>query len=110
MTKNNGCMDFIDPNSVVVRVCQEEDYCERNPCLTFCDDRQLFNNTVKWNPVNVARKISEFQKSLNVVLNDKNLTHERFDRKSELTKIISFQCRIMYNINSRHFDSVTVDI
>ena len=84
MTEKSGCMDIVDPNSVVVRLCQEEDYCESNPCLAFCDDREIFNRSVKWTPVNVAQKIVEFQKSLNVVLNDKNLTHERFDRKSEL--------------------------
>ena len=88
MTENSGCMDFIDPNSVVVRVCQEEDYCKSNPCLAFCDDRQIFNNTVKWNTVKVAEKISEFQKNLNVVLDDEKLTHEHFNRKSELTNVL----------------------
>ena len=89
LTENSGCMDFVDENSVVVRGCQEEDYCQSNPCLAFCDDRELFNSTVKWTPGKVAEKISEFQKSLDIVLNDKKSTHKRFDKKSDFNYRIS---------------------
>ena len=96
MTGNSGCIDFIDPNSVVVRACQEEDYCERNPCLTFCDDRELFNNTVKWTPVKVAEQIKVFQKSLNGVLNNEKLTHKNFDRKSESIIVVQIEYLELY--------------
>ena len=76
-------MDIENSKSVVIRVCETEDYCEDNPCVAFCDDRKMFNNTIKWTPLKIAEQISEFQKRFDKqILNDGTLTHENFDRKS----------------------------
>ena len=75
-------MDFKNTNSVVIRVCETEDYCKNNPCVAFCDERKFFNNSIKWTPTDIAKQLSEFQRRFDVhILNDKKLTHKYFDRK-----------------------------
>ena len=83
MRNNRGCIDFIDTNSAVVRVCQEENYCHNNPCISFCDDYELFNNKIKWSPERVFKQVTEFQKRFDVILNNRNLTASDFNKRSE---------------------------
>ena len=88
MNKNNGCIDFNNTTSIVARVCEEEDYCESNPCVAFCDNKQVFDRSLKWTPTRIAERIAEFQKRFNVVLDDKTLIYDgHFDRKSEYTSM-----------------------
>ena len=76
-------MDFNNASSIVIRVCEGEDYCESNPCVAFCDNIQIFNRSIKWTPTRIAERMSEFQKRFNVILNDETSTDGIFDRESE---------------------------
>ena len=80
---SNACVDIKDENWLVTRICLDEDYCKTNSCITLCDQKENFNVSVEWTPVEIEKEKLEFQKIFNDVLDNETLKSEQFDRRSE---------------------------
>ena len=82
LLNHNGCLDGKDAKSAVVRICQEEDHCDNNICITFCDDRETVENFKELTTKKFMRRVEEFQKRLNLVFDKESLTDMQLDKQS----------------------------